>query len=116
MNLDEILEQYKTMMLWHKYIIILAAVLLAAMVGAVVWGIFTAELRILLIITGVVFGACGVALYLIVHRLYIKTGTALAAYLRALEKSDAEIEEIVRDNGIALPGFSGVKKDKEVSS
>lgn len=103
MSLDEILEQYKALMVWHKYVKITAAVLLAVMVGFIVWGIFSADLRLILIITGFVFGVCGTALYLAVHRLFIKTGVTLVNYLKASGMSDREIDDLSAKNKITFP-------------
>lgn len=106
MSLEEILEQYKVLVIWHKYVKVTAAVLLAVMVGFVAWGIFNAELRLLLIITGVVLGGCGAGLYLVVHRLYIKTGKAVLEYLRYSGMSEREIAEITVKYQITLPEFN----------
>lgn len=103
MNLEEIIDQYKALTIWHKYVKIAAAVLLAVMVGFVTWGIFNADLRIMLIVTGVVFGACGTGLYLAVHRLYIKTGVTFVDYLRASGMSDREIADLSAKYAVSFP-------------
>lgn len=106
MDLDEILEQYKALMIWHKYVKIIAAVLLAVMIGFIAWGIFSDFLKSILIISGAVFGIGGVVLYLAVHRLYIRTGSTVVDFLKAAGMSDSEIGALVREKSIELPGYS----------
>ncbi len=103
MNLDEILDQYKVLMVWHKYVKILAAVLLAVMIGFIIWGILYIDLRPMLIITGVVFGVCGAALYIAVHRLCIKTGRTLVGYLKTLGMSEKEMADLSAKHKIEFP-------------
>lgn len=111
MNLDEILEQYKLLTVWHKAVKIMAAVLLAAMIGFIVWGLFIPGLRTMLIVVGCVFGACGVCLYIVVHRLYNKTGLVIGEYLVKFQgMSESEIEALLREKRLSLPGFSGKAK------
>lgn len=106
MSLEEILEQYKVLVTWHKYVRVIAVILLAVMVGFVVWGIFNPELRLILIITGAVFGVCGAGLYFAVHGMYIKTGKTVLEYLRYSGKSESDIIDLTVKYQITLPDIN----------
>lgn len=95
MDLDELLEQFKMLTIWHKGVTITAAALLAVMAGFIVWGIAAEEIRILLIVAGVILGICGAGLYLTVHILFNKTKKVFGEYFRASKMSEEEIRSLL---------------------
>ena len=95
MDLDELLEQYKALAVWHTGVAVTAAVLLALMLGLIVWAIAAAEIRILLIVSGLIIGACGAGLYLTVHILFNKTKKVFKEYFEASKMSESEIKSLL---------------------
>lgn len=103
MDQDELLDQYKVLEVWHKMAAVTAVVLLAAMVGLIMWGVFVPDmpdLRLILIIAGVVLGACGVVLFLVVHRLYNNAGRVFRDYFNASGMSEDEVRELLNKHEI----------------
>lgn len=104
-DFDELIENYKGLMFVHKCITITAVVMLAAMIGMVIWGVLFESLRWLLIGVGVVIGIGGVALYLSINNMYVKTGNSFIDFFRRSGMSDDKISEFITEKGITLPGF-----------
>lgn len=102
-ELDELLDQYKVLEVWHKMVKITAVVLLAVMVGFILWGVFVSDfpdLRLLLIIAGVVFGVGGAGLFFVVNRLYNNARTVFGDYFNASGMSEDEVRELLDKHGI----------------
>lgn len=95
MDLDELLEQFKMLTIWHKGVAFVAAGLLAVMLGLIVWGITAEEIRTLLIVSGVILGVCGAGLYLTVHILFNKTKKVFKEYFEASGMSESEIRSLL---------------------
>lgn len=95
MDLDELLEQFKLLKFWHKCVTITAAVLLAVMLGLIVWGIAAEEIRILLIVSGLILGVCGAGLYITVHILFNKTKKVFKEYFEVSKMSESEIRSLL---------------------
>lgn len=91
MDLDELLEQFKMLTIWHKCVAVTAVVLLAVMLGLIIWGIAAVEIRVLLIVSGLILGVCGAGLYLTVHILFNKTKKVFREYFKASQMSEEEI-------------------------
>lgn len=100
MDLDELLEQFKMLLIWHKGVTVTMGILLAGMVVMIVFGIMAEEIRTLLIVSGVIFGICGVGLYLIVHTLLGKTKKVFVDYFAASQMSESEIRSLLDKHGI----------------
>lgn len=100
MDLDELLEQFKTLTVWRKGVIVIAAILLAAMLGLIVFAVAAEELRTLLIIAGVLLGICGAGLYLTVRILFNKTKKVFKEYFEASKMSESEIRSLLDKHGI----------------
>ena len=95
---DEVIENYKLLRLWHIAACFISAFLMCLMIGAVIWGIFFPEMRLILISVGILMGICGAGLYAVVHRTYIKTSAAVLDFFKIVSKmSDAEILEKARE-------------------
>lgn len=92
-TIDDVLEQYGILRTWHKTAYIAAIVMICCMVGFTVWGILFAELRLLLISFGIVMGVCGIILYVMMHRIYVKTGAAIMDYYRASGMSETDLRK-----------------------
>ncbi len=90
-TIEDVLEQYKILRTWHKTAYIAAIVMICCMIGFVAWGIFFAELRLLLISFGIVLGVCGAVLYVMMHRIYVKTGAAILDYFKASGMSEQDL-------------------------
>lgn len=90
-TIDDVLEQYGILRTWHKTAYIAAIVMICCMIGFVVWGIFFAELRLLLISFGIVMGVCGIVLYVMMHRICVKTGAAILDYFKASGMSETDL-------------------------
>ena len=95
MDLDELLEQFKMLTVWHKGVTITAAALLAVMIGFVIWGITAEEIRTLLIVAGSILGVCGAGLFVTVHLLYNKTKKVFTDYFKASKMSEEEIRSLL---------------------
>lgn len=103
MDPDELLDQYNLLEAWNKMAAVAAVVLLTAMSGLIMWGVFvpdTPDLRLILIFAGVVFGACGTVLFLVVHRLYNNARTVFRDYFSASGMSEGEVRELLDKHGI----------------
>lgn len=92
-TIDDVLEQYGILRTWHKTAYIAAIVMICCMIGFVVWGILFAELRLLLISFGIVLGVCGAVLYVMMHRIYVKTGAAIMDYFKASGMSETDLRK-----------------------
>lgn len=107
-TIDEVLEQYGTLRTWHKTICVISALLVLCMIGFVTWGILYEDLRVLLIVFGVIMGVCGVVLFVMMHRIFLKTGAAILDYFRATKMSEDDVLKKAQELKIPVPG----KKDQ----
>lgn len=101
-TIEDVVEQYKLLRTWHKITCVIAAVLMVCMVGFTVWGILYAPLRWLLISFGIVMGICGAVMYVMIHRIYIKTGAAILNYFRTSGMNELELLEKARELNIKI--------------
>ena len=97
-TIDEVIENYKVLRLWHNAVCFISAFMICCMIGAVIWGIFNSELRFILRSAGIVPGICGAALFLVVHKLLIKTSYAVLDFFKTICKMpDSEVLEKARE-------------------
>lgn len=95
---DEVIENYKILRLWHHSTCVISAFMVCCMIGAVVWGIIDSGLRFVLIPAGTVLGVCGIVLFIVVHRLFIKTSATVLDYFKTVCKmSESEILEKAKE-------------------
>lgn len=110
--IDDVLEQYGILRIWHKTALAAAIVMLCCMIGLVVWGILFEPLRGILIAFGVVMGVCGAALYLAMHKVFFKTSAAILDCFRASGMTELEILQKARDYKITIPKNAGITDDR----
>ena len=111
-TMDEVIENFKVLRLWHASACFIAVSLICCMIGTVVWGIFNFELRWLMISAGAVLGICGIVLYIVIHRTYIKTSSTILDYFRAAAKmSETEILEKARELKIPKKAIQNERGD-----
>ena len=102
-TIQEALENYKILRIWHKAVCVISALLLCGMIGFVIWGIFYADLRWILIVFGIVIGICGIVLYLTVRSTCLKAGSLILDYFRVSEKmSEDRLLEKARELKISI--------------
>lgn len=100
MDPDELLEQFKNLAVWRKGVMIMSGIMLAAMIGMIVFGIIAVEIRTLLIVTGVIFGLCGIGLYIVIHILFNKTKNVFREYFKASHMTESEVRSLLDKHGI----------------
>ena len=104
---DEVIENYTILRFWHNSTCFISAFMVCCMTAAVIWGIFNPELRFVLISAGAVLGLCGIVLFIVVHRLFIKTSKTMLDYFRSVCKMpDVEILEKAKELKIPKKAFN----------
>lgn len=101
-TVDDVIEQYKLLRGLHKAACIIAVVLMVCMAGFAVWGILFEPLRWVLIPFGIVLGICGAVLYIKIHGIFIKTGSAILDYFRAAGMSELDLLQKARELDIKI--------------
>ena len=108
---DEVIESYKVLRVWHNSTCFISAFMMICMIGAVIWGISFPEYRFTIIVAGAVLGICGAVLFIVVHRLYIKTSVTLLEYFKAVCKmSDSKVLEKAQELKIPKKALSAIGK------
>lgn len=90
-TIEDVLEQFGILRVWHKTAYIISAILAACMAGFVIWGIMFEPMRWLLIVFGIVMGICGAVLFISMRNTYIKTGTAILDYFRSTGLAEEDV-------------------------
>ena len=100
---DEVVENFKALRIMHKSVCFVSAFMTVCMIGLIIWGTFLADLRWIFIVFGIAMGICGAVLFLVVHRIYKKTCSAVLDFFRISEKmSETEIREKARELKIPI--------------
>ncbi len=102
-TIDTVLEQYELLRIWHKTAYVAAIVMVCCMIGFIVWGILFEPLRGILIAFGIVMGVCGTVMYVMMHRIFVKTSAAILDYFRASGMTELEILQKARELKIKFP-------------
>ncbi len=102
-TIDTVLEQYELLRIWHKTAYVAAIVMLCCMIGFIVWGILFEPLRGILIAFGIVMGVCGTVMYVMMHRIFVKTSAAILDYFRASGMTEPEIQQKAKEYKIKIP-------------
>ncbi len=102
-TIDSVLEQFELLRIWHKTAYVAAIVMICCMIGFIVWGILFEPLRGMLIAFGVVIGICGTVMFVMMHRIFVKTSAAILDYYRATGMTEPEIQQKARELKIKIP-------------
>lgn len=111
-TIDSVLEQFEILRIWHKTAYIAAIVMVCCMIGFIVWGILFEPLRWMMIAFGIVMGVCGVVLYVMMHRIFVKTSAAILDYYRAAGLTEPEIQQKAQELKIKIPKTAKNTDDK----
>lgn len=102
-TIDSVLEQFELLRIWHKTAYVAAIVMVCCMVGFIVWGILFEPLRGMLIAFGIVIGVCGTVMFVMMHRVFVRTSAAILDYYRATGMTEPEIQQKARELKIKIP-------------